>query len=189
MVATALSYLTQHRDEIVVSILSAIIIGVLVVCFKHIKSLCNLMFEKTKRLYLNARPKVCRAFGVTPTEDHRSAMLQYADLEDKLVKVQAECAKLVKENSERLRQQVDDPPPYEMRFRNNVYWRYLDEDGLNIEGPFCPKCLDGDRKEIRLAQRSDDRFWRCPVCHTSVEKPGQRPTPSFAEADFDPFSG
>lgn len=63
-----------------------------------------------------------------------------------LANVQVECANLAEENA-RLRQELMDlrektRARQEMEFRDNVYWR-LSEDARK-EGPFCPKCLDGD---------------------------------------------
>jgi hypothetical protein len=112
--------------------------------------------------------------------------LRDAELKQRLAAVQVECAKLAEDNAAmrqelmELRQQVQ--IRQEMKWRENVYWREL--DGGKNEGPFCPKCLDGDGKVARMADRSDDTFWRCAVCHSAVRKPGDRRT---HRTEFDPL--
>ena len=118
--------------------------------------------------------------------------LRNAELKQKLAEVQVECAKLAEDNA-LLRQELIEMREkmqvhQDMEFRNNVYWRRM-ADG-NSEGPYCPKCLDGERKAARMTERNDDYYWRCPVCSKAIEKPG----PGFrrsirAKTDFDPFSG
>jgi hypothetical protein len=103
--------------------------------------------------------------------------LRDAELQHRLAAVQVECAKLAEENS-RLRQELlelreQTQTRQQMEFLNNVYWRKR-EDGKS-EGPFCPKCLDGEKKASRMAERADDNYWRCSVCLSAVEKPGTRP--------------
>jgi hypothetical protein len=73
----------------------------------------------------------------------------------------------------------------QMVFDKNVYWR---EGGTNRDGPYCPKCLDGNDKASRLADRSDDHWWRCPVCGLSIEKPGPAPFRGNVQSDYDPFN-
>ncbi len=74
----------------------------------------------------------------------------------------------------------------EMVFQENVYWRVL--SGSTRDGPFCPACLDGNGKAARLINRSDDHWWRCPVCESTVEKPGSDPAPvGKVLHDWDPL--
>src|SRR5712692_1561912 len=53
---------------------------------------------------------------------------------------------------------------------HNVYW--LTRDDGSEDGPFCPKCRDGDRKPARMADEPGTDYWFCPVCQTAVNKPG-----------------
>jgi len=71
-----------------------------------------------------------------------------------------------------------------MIFRDNAYWKKL--GGGAEEGPFCPKCLDGqDQRSARMKVRTDDSVWRCPVCDCWVEKPGLHPRITRALMDSD----
>ena len=102
--------------------------------------------------------------------------LQDADLIQRLATVQVECAALAEENA-RLREERNElratlTARAEMVFDQNVYWWGRDK---NREGPYCPKCWDGDGKTARLAARPDDHYWRCSVCELIVERPGAGP--------------
>lgn len=112
-----------------------------------------------------------------------------ADLIRRLVDVQMEGAKLAEENA-RLRQELADLREQakirqEMRYQSNVYWRQLGEG--KSEGPFCPKCLDGNGKAARMSDFADFHAWICPVCNCSIQKPGGR-RELEVESDFDPFA-
>lgn len=114
--------------------------------------------------------------------------LRDAELQHRLAAVQVECAKLAEKNA-RLRQELLDlreqsQTRQEMKFKDNVYWRV---NGDEMEGPFCPKCLDGDKKSSRMAERSEDSFWRCPVCGCNIRRPGTS-SRKQVETQFDPFS-
>ena len=75
----------------------------------------------------------------------------------------------------------------EMVFEQNVYWRMA--SGSTKEGPFCPRCLDGSGTAARLIDRSDDHWWRCAVCDSSIEKPGPDPARRGRVLhDWDPFT-
>lgn len=119
--------------------------------------------------------------------------LRDAELKQKLADVQVECAKLAEENA-RLRQELIDLRQHvrtrqEMQYQDDVYWRQSGQG--KREGPFCPKCLDGEGKAARMSDRSDDEYWRCPVCGYVIEKSGRGPrgrSAGRAETDFDPFS-
>lgn len=49
----------------------------------------------------------------------------------------------------------------EMVFKNEAYWRV--RVGQPDEGPFCPKCYDGDKKLARMTDRGNG-FTCCVVC-------------------------
>jgi hypothetical protein len=57
-----------------------------------------------------------------------------------------------------------------MRFEYNGYWA---GDSLETsDGPFCSKCWDADKKQVRLQVTSDSKLWsRCPVCNVSHRIP------------------
>lgn len=118
--------------------------------------------------------------------------LRDVELKQKLADVQVECAKLAEENS-KIRQELIDLREQvnirqEMEYQNDVYWRRVEKD--RYAGPYCPKCLDGDKKAARMSNRPDDFFWRCPVCRYEIEKPGSSSwlLPRQAEINFDPFA-
>lgn len=100
--------------------------------------------------------------------------LRDAELKHRLAAVQMEGAKLAEENA-KLREELVDlrdqrKTRQEMHYQNNAYWRQLG-DGKS-EGPFCPKCLDGDGKAARMSDYADWHAWDCPVCRCSISKPG-----------------
>lgn len=110
-----------------------------------------------------------------------------ADLIRRLVDVQMEGAKLAEENG-RLRQELADlreqaRTRQQMQYENNVYWRQTTEG--KREGPFCPKCLDGNNKPSRMSDFSDFHAWICPVCNCSIPKPGRSQEVLHTETDFD----
>lgn len=101
--------------------------------------------------------------------------LRDAELKQRLADVQMEGARLAEENA-RLRQELIElreqlRTRQEMQYQDNVYWRQSGQGSR--EGPFCPKCLDGDGKPARMSDRADDDFWRCPVCSYIIMKPGR----------------
>src|SRR5687768_16683043 len=84
--------------------------------------------------------------------------LKGAELENKVIKVQGECSKLSEENA-KLKQEITELKKQlrvrgEMKYIQNVYWK-SSEDGSKDEGPFCPKCFDGDGRTARLAERAE----------------------------------
>ena len=113
--------------------------------------------------------------------------LRDAELKQRLADVQMECAKLAEGNA-RLRQELTEVREHaqarqEMQYRDNVYWRQAGQG--KREGPFCPKCLDGDGKAARMSDRADDQCWRCPVCSYVIVKSGRSPYPEVV-TEFDP---
>lgn len=76
---------------------------------------------------------------------------------------------LTEENSElnaRLRLQG------EMRWNGeyHAYYRYV--QNAEPDGPFCPRCWDGDGKPVRLAEWSASPWWKCVVCPMTIQRPG-----------------
>jgi hypothetical protein len=118
--------------------------------------------------------------------------LRDAELKQRLADVQMECAKLAEDNA-RLRQELIDlreqsRTRQEMHYQENVYWRRSGQDKL--EGPYCPKCLDGDNKAARMTDQPGVNWWTCPVCSCGIAKPGRGSLGgSFAREDYDPLSG
>jgi len=100
--------------------------------------------------------------------------LRDAELQSRLAAVQVECAKLAEENARLLQELLELKQQaqirQEMHYRDNVYWREV--AGASSEGPFCPKCLDGSHKAVRLTDLSDT--WHCPVCNWALWKPNRR---------------
>lgn len=91
------------------------------------------------------------------------------------------------EENAKLRQELTDlrgqaQTRHEMRYENNVYWRGTGAG--QPEGPFCPKCLDGNNKAARMSDYSDFHAWICPVCNCTIQKPGGE-REVRAETDFD----
>ena len=116
--------------------------------------------------------------------------LKDAELWQRLIAVQMEGVRLAEENS-KLRQDLIDlrkqvQSRQEMAFRDNVYWRCTTEG--KSEGPYCPKCFDGNNKFIRMTDQQGDSFWRCTVCEFPMVKPG-RNQPARTVTEHDPFVG
>jgi hypothetical protein len=81
------------------------------------------------------------------------------------------------EENARLRQQVADLEAHiglvdQMSFDGKVYWRGT---GDSREGPFCQKCLDGERRAIRLKHRDEtvsgykSEWFECHNCQSRIE--------------------
>ena len=104
--------------------------------------------------------------------------LRDAELKQKLANLQVECAKLAEDNA-RLRQELLETREQanlrqKMVYRDNAYW--TEGSGGNLDGPFCPKCLDGEHRAARMTVQPDDHCWRCPTCRCIIQKPeNQRP--------------
>jgi len=99
--------------------------------------------------------------------------LRDSELQQRMADVQMECAKLAEENA-RLRQELIDLREQvqvheEMHYHDNVYWRPV--GGGKREGPFCPKCFNGNSKASRMTERSNADWWKCPVCDCVIIKP------------------
>jgi regulator of replication initiation timing len=79
-----------------------------------------------------------------------------------------EGAKLIEENAnlrlenQQLREQL--ALKDEMVFKDNLYWRRKTEG--EEDGPYCPNCLDGSSKPVRMTTQKDPKeggFYACPV--------------------------
>ena len=118
--------------------------------------------------------------------------LRDSELQQRMANVQMECAKLAEENA-RMRQELIDlrgqvQAREEMHYRDNVYWRPLSRG--RSEGPFCPKCFDGNNKASRMTDPPSDDWWKCPVCNCVIIKPGKGyGSVGKVETECDPFSG
>ena len=100
--------------------------------------------------------------------------LRDAELKENLANVRMEGAKLAEENA-RLREELIEIREKlkirdVMEFRHDVYWRRL--PGGADEGPYCPKCRDGEGKLARMGDRPHDKYWRCRTCDLVVLKRG-----------------
>ena len=83
----------------------------------------------------------------------------------------------LQEENVRLRQRVADLEAHielvdQMQFDGKVYWR---GKGDSREGPFCQKCLDGERRAIRLKHRDEtvsgykSEWFECHNCQSRIE--------------------
>jgi hypothetical protein len=64
----------------------------------------------------------------------------------------------------------------EMTFRNEAYWRVRSE--RPDDGPFCPKCYDGEGKTARMTDRGHG-FTCCVVCEHCYGRSGSSGPQSF----------
>ena len=91
---------------------------------------------------------------------HRKTLARLGDAQEAIEEAEAVRAEnsVLKEENRQLRDQVKFR---QMSFRaDGMYW-----DGN--DGPFCPKCADGDGKRARVAQNTANGFWVCNVCGES----------------------
>jgi hypothetical protein len=97
------------------------------------------------------------------------------ELRKRLAEAEAAHTRLTEENAKlrdelaNLQKQIQTKP--EMHYQDNVYWRRIIEN--RTEGPFCPKCFDGNRKTIQMTDYSNWNAWICPACQCIVRKPGE----------------
>jgi hypothetical protein len=103
--------------------------------------------------------------------------LRDAELKQRLAAVQVEGAKLAEENAALrlelvgLREQAQTRQG--MYYRDNVYWKRQEDDEPD-EGPYCPACLDGANKAVRMPVYSDRESWTCKLCKCDIRKPGAK---------------
>lgn len=93
-----------------------------------------------------------------------------------ILELEGKALELQEENG-RLRQQVADLEAHidlvdQMEFDGKVYWRVQGDDRT---GPFCQKCLDGERRAIRLKHRDEtvsgykSEWYECHNCQSRIE--------------------
>ena len=68
----------------------------------------------------------------------------------------------------------------EMKYKEEVYWQV--QNGLITDGPFCPRCFDGQGKKARMREtfvngvadmgdyKHGGHVWECQVCHRPVDR-------------------
>jgi hypothetical protein len=83
----------------------------------------------------------------------------------------------LRDENARLRQQVADLEVQidlveSMNFDGTFYWRGAGEER---EGPYCQKCLDGERRAVRLhfvdktVSDYKSQWWECHNCQSKIE--------------------
>ena len=101
--------------------------------------------------------------------DHIAASQLVLELEGDALELRAE--------NERLRQHVAELEAHidlveQMSFDGTFYWR---GEGAERDGPFCQKCLDGERRAIRLQHKNKtvsgykSEWYECHNCQTRIE--------------------
>jgi hypothetical protein len=86
-------------------------------------------------------------------------------------------ARDLRDENARLRQQVADLEVQidlveSMNFDGTFYWRGVGEER---EGPYCQKCLDGERRAVRLhfvdktVSDYKSQWWECHNCQSKIE--------------------
>ena len=122
------------------------------------------MFDKTDIIDIGKQ-----ILSAIQNSDSVSATQLILELEGKALDLQEENA--------RLRQQVAEFEAHidlvdNMVFENGVYWR---GDGENRDGPYCQKCLDGERRAIRLVHQDKtvsgykSEWYECRNCQSRIE--------------------
>lgn len=114
--------------------------------------------------------------GVEKTIDQAEFKLKIADIVDALTDAREKIADvqgLVIEKDERIRG-LEEALKFqgELQYEEPVYWQY--KDGAKIDGPFCPKCWDDERKTIRTQKTSSIR-WGCPKCKIGFNNRDYKP--------------
>ncbi len=93
-----------------------------------------------------------------------------------ILELQGKALDLEEENA-RLRQQVADLEAHidlvdQMVFDGTMYWR---GEGEHRTGPYCQKCLDGERRAIRLQHKDKtvsgykSEWYECHNCQSRIE--------------------
>ena len=93
-----------------------------------------------------------------------------------ILELEGKALELQDENA-RLRQQVGDLEAHidlvdQMVFDGTVYWR---GEGPDRRGPYCQKCLDGERRLIRLQHKDKtvsgykSEWYECHNCQGKIE--------------------
>ena len=84
-----------------------------------------------------------------------------------ILELQEENKRFKKENKE-LQKKLEFQD--DLEYRNNVYWKKSNEDG-----PYCPRCWDGDKKSMRMTTKVGGNFAICPECKTKINFTGKEP--------------
>ena len=95
----------------------------------------------------------------------------------KLVLELEDAARDLREENARLRRQIGDLEVQidlvdSMEFDGTFYWRGKGEER---EGPYCQKCLDGERRAVRMhfvdktVSGYKSQWWECHNCQTQIE--------------------
>lgn len=95
----------------------------------------------------------------------------------KLVLELESAARDLRDENARLRQQVADLEVQidlveSMNFDGTFYWR---GEGEDRDGPYCQKCLDGERRAVRLhfvdrtVSDYKSQWWECHNCQSKIE--------------------
>ena len=81
------------------------------------------------------------------------------------------------EENQVLRKQLEEAArKRRLQFEKVAYWEVL--EGKKVDGPFCPKCLDADAKEIRMTDRGNG-YTCCVHCHHCIDTPGYVQPPDY----------
>jgi hypothetical protein len=108
------------------------------------------------------------------------------DLQQRVIDIQGLLTELIAEN-ESLRRRIADLEKSadierELKFEESVYWRV--RDGKREDGPFCPNCWDGQRKQVHLTPDGAPGSYRCGVCNPIK----YFHTREYKRPSLDPFS-
>jgi len=95
----------------------------------------------------------------------REALDEVFRLQGLLLDLQEEIFSLRKENKE-LKDTLEIKA--KMKFEKPFYFV---TEGKQKDGPFCPKCLDDEGKQIRVTDYGDGS-WQCPKCQSTFFLPG-----------------
>ena len=94
---------------------------------------------------------------------------QVIDLQSTLLELVAKNGDLVGQVAElqatvrQLRNELEQEEAF--AFDHECYWRVANQPP---DGPFCSRCLDVDRKAVRMHKRGNGDFAWCPQCERSV---------------------
>ena len=70
-----------------------------------------------------------------------------------------------------------------LKYENNAYW--IEREGGQKDGPFCPRCWDKNKELIRLNPCGNPAYCDCPECKNRFQiRPDQ---PVHTEGGFDSF--
>jgi hypothetical protein len=117
------------------------------------------------------------AAGVAKDAGKIELWSQILELQQSMIDANAEIGELKSANrllSDKVAQLEHDRARRDrMSFHDETYW---DSTGQCEDGPFCPKCLDGDGKYMRMIVRDEATI--CVGCNLVVRTPGYtRPVP------------